>query len=65
MVSDRQFMEFAEEYEKRYISQDDHEDRGIEETLNLGWELLKHLPREEMKRIRPEYLDRYWPQEKA
>jgi len=62
---DRQFMEFAEEYEKRYISQDDHEDRGIEETLNLGWELLKHLPREEMKRIRPEYLDRYWPQEKA
>lgn len=62
---DRQFMEFAEEYEKRYISQGDHEDRGIEETLNLGWELLKHLPREEMKRIRPEYLDRYWPQEKA
>jgi V/A-type H+-transporting ATPase subunit B len=62
---DRQFMEFAEEYEKRYISQDDHEDRGIEETLNLGWELLKHLPREEMKRIRPEYLDRYWPQEKV
>ncbi len=62
---DRQFMEFAEEYEKRYISQDDHEDRGIEETLNLGWELLKHLPREEMKRIRPEYLDRYWPVEKA
>ena len=62
---DRQFMEFAEEYEKRYISQDDHEDRGIEETLNLGWELLKHLPREEMKRIRPEYLDRYWPLEKA
>ncbi|MFO7627107.1 MAG: V-type ATP synthase subunit B [Candidatus Fermentibacteraceae bacterium] len=62
---DRQFMEFAEEYEKRYISQGDHEDRGIEETLNLGWELLKHLPREEMKRIRPEYLDRYWPREKA
>jgi V/A-type H+-transporting ATPase subunit B len=62
---DRQFMEFAEEYEKRYISQEDHEDRGIEETLNLGWELLKHLPREEMKRIRPEYLDRYWPVEKA
>lgn len=62
---DRQFMEFAEEYEKRYISQGDHEDRAIEETLNLGWELLKHLPREEMKRIRPEYLDRYWPVEKA
>ncbi len=62
---DRQFLQFAEEFEKRYISQDDHENRGIEETLNLGWELLKHLPREEMKRIRPEYLDRYWPVDKG
>ncbi len=61
---DRHFLEFAEEFEKRYISQEDHEDRGIEDTLNLGWELLKHLPREEMKRIRPEYLDRYWPVDK-
>ncbi len=62
---DRLCLEFAEEFEKRYISQDDHENRGIEETLDLGWELLKHLPREEMKRIRPEYLDRYWPVEKG
>jgi V/A-type H+-transporting ATPase subunit B len=60
---DRRFLEFAEEFEKRYISQEDHEDRGIQDTLNLGWELLKRLPREEMKRIRPEYLDRYWPME--
>ncbi len=61
---DRRFLEFAEEFEKRYISQEEHEDRSIEDTLNLGWELLKLLPREEMKRIRPEYLDRYWPAEK-
>jgi V/A-type H+-transporting ATPase subunit B len=58
---DQLYLKFAEEYERRYISQGDHENRGIEETLNLGWELLKLLPRTEMKRIRPEYLDRYWP----
>jgi V/A-type H+-transporting ATPase subunit B len=60
---DRKYLRFAEEYEKRYISQGDHENRGIEETLDLGWELLKMLPRSEMKRIRPEYLDKYWPVE--
>jgi V/A-type H+/Na+-transporting ATPase subunit B len=58
---DQKYMKFAEEYERRYISQGSHENRGIEETLNLGWELLKLLPRSEMKRIRPEFLDKYWP----
>jgi V/A-type H+-transporting ATPase subunit B len=58
---DRKYLNFASEYEKRYISQDEHEDRGIIETIDLGWELLKLLPRAEMKRIRPEYLDTYWP----
>ena len=37
------------------------ENRTIEETLGLGWELLKILPRNELKRIRDEYLDRYLP----
>lgn len=58
---DQDYLRFAEEYERRYISQDEGENRTIEETLDLGWQLLKLLPREEMKRIRPEYLDRYWP----
>ncbi|MBN1434699.1 V-type ATP synthase subunit B [Candidatus Fermentibacterales bacterium] len=58
---DRLYLEFAEEYEKRYISQGQNEDRSISETLDLGWELLKILPRSEMKRIRAENLDRYWP----
>ena len=35
--------------------------RDIDETLDLGWELLKLLPREEMKRIDPKRLDKYWP----
>lgn len=61
---DRTYMRFAEEYERRYISQGHDEDRGIEDTLDLGWTLLKLLPREDMKRIRPENLDKYWPVEK-
>lgn len=59
---DRQYMRFAEEYERRYINQSETDNRGIERTLDLGWELLKLLPRSEMKRIRPEYLAKYWPE---
>jgi len=62
---DRQYMDFADEYEKRYISQGEDENRGIEETLDLGWELLKMLPRAEMKRVSPEILDEYWPGDEA
>jgi V/A-type H+-transporting ATPase subunit B len=62
---DKRYLEFADEYEDRYISQGESEDRGIEETLDLGWELLKMLPREEMKRISPERLDEYWPVEET
>jgi V/A-type H+-transporting ATPase subunit B len=58
---DQLYMRFAEEYERRYISQGHDEDRTIHETLDLGWTLLKLLPREDMKRIRPANLNRYWP----
>lgn len=58
---DKMYARFAGEFESRYISQGYDTNRGIEQTLNLGWELLKLLPRSEMKRIRDEYLDRYWP----
>ncbi len=58
---DRKYLKFAEEYEKRYISQEETENRDIIETLDLGWDLLKLLPRKEMKRISPERLDKYWP----
>lgn len=62
---DQKYLKFAEEYEKRYISQGEHENRNIDETLDLGWELLKLLPRSEMKRIDPARLDKYWPEEGA
>ena len=38
--------------------------RTIEETLDLGWELLRILPRKELKRIKPEYIEKYLPEEK-
>ena len=37
------------------------ENRSIEESLDLGWELLSILPKSELKRIKPEYIEKYWP----
>ena len=55
------YAKFAEQFEEKYVSQGFHTDRTIEETLNLGWELLTILPRSELKRIKDEYLDKYLP----
>ena len=60
--TDRLYAKFSDEFEKRYINQSFYEDRTIEQTLDLGWELLKILPRSEMKRIKPAILDKYWPE---
>ncbi|MEG1269412.1 MAG: V-type ATP synthase subunit B, partial [Oscillospiraceae bacterium] len=51
----------ATQFELQYVSQGYTTNRTIEETLDLGWKLLKILPRTELKRIRDEYLDKYWP----
>ncbi|MEA5144072.1 MAG: V-type ATP synthase subunit B [Oscillibacter sp.] len=59
--TDLLFAKFADEFEKRYVSQGYDENRSIEDTLNLGWELLSMLPRAELKRIKPEMLDKYLP----
>lgn len=57
---DKLYLKFSDEFEKRYISQEEYEDRDIETTLNLGWELLSMFPKAELKRIRDEYLDKYY-----
>lgn len=57
---DKLYAAFAEEFEKRYVSQGFTVNRSIEETLDLGWELLHILPRAELKRIKEEYLDKYY-----
>lgn len=59
---DRLYARFSDEFEKQYIHQGFNEDRSIEETLDLGWKLLKLLPRSEMKRIKPTILSKYWPE---
>ncbi len=56
---DKIYFKFAEEFENRYISQGEYENRTIEETLDLGWELLSVFPRGELKRIGDEFLDKY------
>ncbi len=62
--TDKLFAKFADEFEKRYVSQGEYENRSIEETLQIGWDLLAILPRAELKRIRDEYLDKYLPEKK-
>ena len=57
---DLKYANFSKEFEKRYVSQGYDTDRSIEETLDLGWELLRLLPRSELKRIKDEYLDKYY-----
>lgn len=59
---DLKYAEFAAEFEKRYVSQGFNKNRSIAETLDLGWELLRILPKSELKRIRDEYLDEYYPE---
>ena len=57
---DKKYAKFAEEFERRYVSQGFSANRNIEETLNIGWELLKILPRSELKRIKDVYIEKYF-----
>ena len=57
---DRKYAEFAEAFEERYVNQGFNENRSIEDTLQIGWELLTILPRTEMKRISDKYLEQYY-----
>ena len=54
------YAKFADEFEKRYVSQGYEADRSIEETLETGWDLLRILPRAELKRIPDAMLDTYY-----
>ena len=58
---DKMYFDFAVTFEKEYVQQDEFKARTIEETLNLGWKLLASLPKEELKRIRPEFIKKYLP----
>ncbi|MDE5855206.1 MAG: V-type ATP synthase subunit B [Ruminococcus sp.] len=58
--TDLLYAKFADEFEKRYVSQGFENNRSIKETLSIGWDLLKLLPRSELRRIREEYLVQYY-----
>ncbi len=57
---DKLYAKFADRFEKEYVSQGYEKNRSIEETLDLGWELLRILPRSELKRIDDKFLDQYY-----
>ncbi len=57
--TDKLYAKFAEQFEKVYVNQGFNTDRTVEETLDLGWELLKILPKSELKRIKQIYIDKY------
>ena len=57
---DKIYAKFAEEFEQKYVSQGYGTDRTIEETLNIGWELLSLLPKSELKRIEDKFIEMYY-----
>ena len=59
---DKKFAKFAEEFEAQYVGQGGDSNRSIEETLTLGWELLAILPKNELKRIKEEHIEKYYPE---
>jgi len=63
--TDKIMAKFADAFEERYINQGFDSNRPIEETLEIGWDLLRMLPRTELKRIRDAFLDKYMPKEES
>ncbi len=58
--TDSRFLDFADRFENEYVRQGPDEDRSIEQSLDLGWRLLTMLPEKELKRIRVEYIKKYY-----
>ena len=58
---DKLYVRFTKRFEEEYINQGFYKNRNIEDTLNLGWELLSILPRTELKRVKDDLLDKYLP----
>lgn len=56
---DKAFAKFSDEFEDRYVRQGEYENRTVEDTLQLGWELLTIVPARELKRVRDEYIEKY------
>jgi V/A-type H+-transporting ATPase subunit B len=57
---DHNYLEFGDEFERKFVSQRTDEERDIEHTLNLGWEVLRLLPAEELHRLTEEEIQKYY-----
>jgi V/A-type H+-transporting ATPase subunit B len=57
---DQKYLEFAERFESEFVNQGTNEDRSIEDTLNLGWDLLSILSERDLKRIDPKSIEKYY-----
>ncbi|MGB2843362.1 MAG: hypothetical protein WBC02_00750, partial [Candidatus Aminicenantaceae bacterium] len=57
---DKLYLKFADLFEDEFVRQGEFESRSILDTVDLGWKLLRTIPRAELKRIRPEYLEKYY-----
>lgn len=62
---DKMYAKFADEFEAKYVNQGYTNDRSIEETLEIGWSLLREMPRSELKRVHDEYLDEWYEKKKS
>ena len=56
---DKKYLQFGDEFERRFLAQDKDENRELDESLDLGWEILKILPRNELHRVSKENLDKF------
>ncbi|OQX85119.1 MAG: V-type ATP synthase subunit B, partial [Candidatus Omnitrophica bacterium 4484_70.2] len=56
---DKLYLKFADRFENEFVRQKETENRTIEETLNIGWRLLKDFPASELKRVRKQFLEKY------
>ncbi|MFA5246660.1 MAG: V-type ATP synthase subunit B [Candidatus Micrarchaeia archaeon] len=56
---DKKYLRFADAFEKRFVSQTRTENRTIEQSLDLGWDLLSMIPEEDLKRVKPEHVAKY------
>jgi len=63
--NDRKYLRLADEFEKRFVQQGMYEDRDIEKTLEIAWDLLSILPETELKRVKSEYITKYLPKKKV
>lgn len=59
-ASDKRLLQFGKDFEAKFISQSQYENRSIQKTLDLGWELLSELPREDLDRVDDKTIERYY-----